>query len=105
MPTSPMIRAIDLMRINVHAMSLDELEELADEMFDTISDLNDYINRPGFRTADERRNAITQWSKLQEEVNYVASLIEGAKAVAACIAKAQAAGSATHTHSLPHAGL
>jgi|GEM_PF-3953465 len=41
---SPMVVAIDLMRINVNALLPDDLQDHAVRVLDTIGALNDYIN-------------------------------------------------------------
>ena len=43
---SPMLKAVDLLRVNIDALDLEELEAHAVQVLDTIGALNDYINSP-----------------------------------------------------------
>ena len=105
MPTSPMVTAIDLTRINVDAMTLDDLEEHALKVLDTLAELNAYLNSPGPKSAAERRNALMQSNKLRLHMHHVRGLIDAHKAASAWIAAAQqAAGSAAHSHNVLHTG-
>ena len=44
MPTSPLIKAIDHTRVSVDSMTLEELEDHAEKVLDTLADLNNYNN-------------------------------------------------------------
>jgi len=64
MPTpfmlSAMLRAIDLVRIDIDSKDLFELEAHYLEVLDVIAGLNDYVNRAGPRNASEVANAQKQ---------------------------------------------
>ena len=42
MSASPMLQAIDLMRVNIDAMNLEDLEAHAQQVLDTLGGLNEY---------------------------------------------------------------
>ena len=46
MSKSPMIEAIDLIRTDVDAMPLADLEHHAQQVIDTLAGLNHYLNSP-----------------------------------------------------------
>jgi hypothetical protein len=92
---SPMLAAIDLMRLDVDAMSLDDLEAHAQHVLDTLAGLNDYINSPGFKSADGLRNALRQAKKLILHMARVRDLIQAHKLAAVVAANAQAASAAS----------
>ena len=46
MTTSPMLHAIDLTRVNVDSMTLEELQAHANDVLDTIGAMNEYVNSP-----------------------------------------------------------
>jgi len=54
---SPMLKAIDLMRVNIDGLVLLDLEAHAVEVLSTIAALNDYINSPHRKSRDEQVNA------------------------------------------------
>ncbi len=46
MSASPMLQAIDLMRVNIDALNLEDLEAHAQQVLDTLGGLNEYTNSP-----------------------------------------------------------
>jgi predicted nucleotidyltransferase len=94
MSKSPMIEAIDLIRTDVDAMPLADLEHHAQQVIDTLAGLNHYLNSPGFKSAVERNTALKRSKKLRLHLVQVRSLISAHMAAAAWIASAQADGSA-----------
>lgn len=92
---SPMLEASELIRVNVDAMQLDDLEDHAKHVLDTIAALNGYINAPGRKSPDELSNAIRQSKKLRMHMAHVRDLINARKAALALMQAAQAAGSAS----------
>lgn len=94
MSPSPMLEAIDLMRVNIDAMDLDELDGHAQQVLDTIGALNDYINSPARKSANALRNALNLARKLRLHMARVRDLINARKLAAAMVATVQAAGSA-----------
>ena len=105
MTTSPMIQAIDLTRVNVDSMTLEDLEEHAEQVLDAIESLNDYNNRPGPMTAHARRDGLWRADQLRSHMARVRSLINAHKAAVAAVAAAQATGSANLAHGLRPFGL
>jgi len=57
---SAMLRAIDLVRVDIDSKDLFELEAHYLEVLDVIAGLNDYVNRPGRKSAREVSNAEVQ---------------------------------------------
>ena len=105
MPASPMLLAIDLMRVNIDAMDLEELEAHAVEVLDTLAGLNDYPNSASFKSANARRNALHQSRKLRLHMARVRDLINARKLAAAMMATKETAGSANPTPSVPRSGV
>ena len=105
MTTCPMIQAIDLTRVNVDSMTLEDLEEHADQVLDAIGVLNEYNNRPGPMTAYARRDGLRRADQLRLHMTRVRSLINAHKAAVALAAAAQAAGSANPAQGLRPFGL
>ncbi len=93
MSTSPMIKAIDLIRVNVDSMTLEELEEHAIQVLDTIGTMNDYLNSPAPKSANERQNALRLASKLRAHMAHVRDLINAHTAATALVTTGQAEGS------------
>ena len=100
MSTSPMLKAIDLTRVNVDAMTLEELEEHAMQVQDTIAAVNEYLNSPAPKSANERQNALRLAKKLRAHMAHVRDLINAHTAAAALVGAAQATGAAN----LPQGG-
>jgi ABC-type transporter Mla subunit MlaD len=92
---SPMVIAIDLVRVNVNAMQLDDLQDHAAQVLDTIGALNDYINSPAPKSANALRNAMTLLRKLAMHMAHVRDLINAHTAAAALVGAAQATGAAS----------
>ena len=101
---SPMIEAIDLIRTDVDAMPLADLEHHAQRVLDTLAGLNDYLNTPGFKSAVERNTALKRSEKLRLHMAHVRSLIAAHMAATAWIASAQVVGSAAPANAMPNAG-
>jgi hypothetical protein len=105
MPNTPMITAIDLIRTNVSAMPLADLELHVLQVLDTLAELNDYINTLSVPSRSELNTALKRSEKLRLHLLHVRSLIDAQKAAAAWIATAQqSAGNATQDHAMPNAG-
>ena len=92
---SPMLEASELIRVYVDAMQLDDLEDHAKHVLDTIAALNGYVNAPGRKSPDELSNAIRLSKKLRMHMAHVRDLINARKAALALMQAAQAAGSAS----------
>ena len=93
MSTSPMLHAIDLMRVNIDALGLEDLEEHARQVLDTLGCLNDYINSQSPKSANARRNAMHLARKLRAHMARVRDLINARMLVAAMLATMQSASS------------
>ena len=91
---SPMVIAIGLVRVNVNAMQLDELQAHAAQVLDTIGALNDYINSPTPKSSNALRNAILLVRKLAKHMAHVRDLINAHTAAAELVGAAQATGAA-----------
>lgn len=101
---SPMVVAIDLLRVNLNAMQLADLQAHAAQVLDTIGALNDYINRPFHNSSNALRNAMVLVRKLAMHMAHVRDLINAFQAAAAMVAPVQAAGSATGMAGAQHGG-
>jgi|SRR5450830_1793926 len=93
MTISPMLQAIDLTRVNVDAMTLEELEAHAKDVLDTIGALNEYINSPAPKSANAKLNGLRLANKLRLHMAHVRDLINAHQAAVALVGAAQAAGS------------
>ena len=102
MQLSPMVSAIDLMRVNIDSLPLDALQAHASQVLDTIGALNIYINSPGRKCSNALRNAMWLVRKLVLHMARVRDLIAAHTAATAVIASAQSAGAATLSQGLPH---
>ena len=89
-----MLQAIDLTRVNVDAMLLDDLEAHAIEVLDTIGAMNEYLNSPAPKSSVAKLNALRLANKLRAHMAHVRDLINAHTAAAALVGAAQAAGSA-----------
>lgn len=105
MPTSPLIKAIDLTRVSVDAMTLEELEDHAEQVLDTMAALNHYNNGPATKSANAKLNGLTRAEKLRGHMLHVRGLINAHKAAAALVGAAQAVGSANLPHGAKHPGI
>ena len=93
MTISPMLHAIDLTRVNVDAMTLEELEAHAKDVLDTIGVLNEYLNSPAPKSANAKLNGLRLANKLRLHMAHVRDLINAHQAAVALVGAAQAAGS------------
>jgi hypothetical protein len=100
-----MIQAIDLTRVNVDSMTLEDLEEHAEQVLDAIGAMNEYNNRPGPMTANARRDGLRRADQLRLHLARVRSLINAHIAALALVGAAQAAGSANPVQGLGPLGL
>jgi hypothetical protein len=94
MTTSTMLQAIDLTRVNVDAMTLEELQAHAMDVLDTIGALNECINSPAPKSANAKLNVLRLANKLRLHMAHVRDLINAYQAAVALVGAAQAAGSA-----------
>ena len=94
MTASPMLQAIDLTRVNVDAMTLEELQVHAMDVLDTIGALNECINSPAPKSANAKLNVLRLANKLRLHMAHVRDLINAYQAAVALVGAAQAAGSA-----------
>jgi hypothetical protein len=93
MTTSPMLHAIDLTRVNVDAMTLEQLRAHANDVLDTIGALNEYLNSPAPKSANAKLNGLRLAKKLRLHMAHVRDLINAHQAAMALVGAAQAAGS------------
>ena len=84
--TSPMLQAIDLPRVNLDVMTLEELEAHAKCVLDTIGALNEYINSPARKSSNAKLNAMRQALKLRTHMARVRDLLNALTAAAAMVA-------------------
>ena len=82
---SPMLNAIDLVRADIDAMALQDLEDHAVDVLDTIAALNDYINGGLPKSHDALLNADRQNRKLRMHMARVRDLIQARKAAYAMV--------------------
>jgi hypothetical protein len=101
---SPMVVAIDLVRVNVNAMQLDDLQSHAAKVLDTIGALNDYVNRPCPKSSNALHNAMLLVRKLVMHMAHVRDLITAYTAATAIAMPVQTAGSATGVVGVPQGG-
>lgn len=71
MTNSPMLQAIDLIRVNVDALTLEDLQAHANDVLDTIGALNEYLNSPGPKSANARLNGLRLANKLRTHMAHV----------------------------------
>ena len=93
MSASPMLQAIDLVRVNIDAMTLEDLEAHAQQVLDTLGGLNEYTNSQSPKSANAKRNALHLARKLRLHMARVRDLINAHKLAAVMVATMQAAGS------------
>lgn len=94
MSASPMLQAIDLVRINIDAMDLEDLEAHAQQVLDALGSLNEYTNSPALKSGNAKRNALHQARKLRLHMARVRDLINAHKLAAVVVATMHAVGSA-----------
>jgi hypothetical protein len=92
---SPMLKAVDLLRVDIDAMNLEEVDAHAVQVLDTIGALNEYINSPGPKSANALRNALNLVRKLSLHMARLRDLINARKLAAVMAGTAQAAGAAS----------
>ena len=105
MSISPMLLAIDLVRLNIDAMDLEELEAHAVKVLDNIGAMNDYINSVVFKSANARRNALNQSRKLCLHMARVRNLINFRNQAAAMMASMHTSGTGYLTPNIPGSGF
>ena len=88
-----MLQAIDLMRVNIDAMGLEDLEAHAQQVLDALGGLNEYTNSSAPKSGNAKRNALHQARKLRLHMARVRDLINARKLAAVMVATMQAAGS------------
>ena len=91
---SPMLKAVDLLRVNIDALDMEELEVHAVQVLDTIMALNEYINGPSHKSANALHNAMSLVRKLGQHMAKVRDLIDARKLAATATGTAQAGGAA-----------
>ena len=94
MSASPMLQAIDLVRVNIDAMTLEDLEAHAEQVLDALGGLNEYTNSPAPKSSNAKRSAMHQARKLRLHMARVRDLINARKLAAVMVATMLAAGSA-----------
>ena len=99
-----MLQAIDLMRVNIDSMILEDLEAHAQQVLDTLGGLNQYTNSPAFKSGNAKRNALHQARKLRPHMARVRDLINAHQLAAAMVAMMQASGSETAQAGLSPSG-
>ena len=105
MTASPMLQSIDLTRVNVDAMLLEDLEAHAREVLDTIGAMNEYINSPAPKSANAKLNGLRLAEKLRLHMAHVRDLIHAHQAALALLGAAQAAGSANQAQGAKPFGI
>jgi hypothetical protein len=90
---SPMLNAIDLVRADVDAMTLEDLEAHATDVLDTITALNDYINGGAPKSHNALLNAMRLNRKLCSHMAHVRDLIQSRKSTYAVMQAMQSSGS------------
>ncbi|WP_138514691.1 hypothetical protein [Rhodoferax bucti] len=79
-------------------MQLDDLIEHQREALDALAELNDRLNLPGRKSADERRNMTRLWKALMVHLAQLRDLINARKAAMALVQAAQAEGAVNTMH-------
>jgi hypothetical protein len=87
-----MLQAIDLIRVQVDALSIDDLQDHAASVLDTIEALNDYLNTVGPKSANNRLNGLTLAKKLRSHMSRVRDLINAHKGATVVLATEQTTG-------------
>ena len=105
MPTSPLIKAIDLTRVSVNSMTLEDLEDHAERVLDTMAALNNYNNSPATKSAIAKLNGLSRAEKLRGHMLHVRGLINAHRAAVALVGAAQGAGSANLPQGAKHPGI
>jgi hypothetical protein len=95
---SPMVVAIDLMRVNIDVLSPDDLQAHAAQVLDTIAALNSYINTPHIKSSNALHNALRLVRKLIFHMARVRDLLNAHAAAAGVNAAMPASGAANVPH-------
>lgn len=72
----PMLDAVDLPRLNIESMDIDELEEHEKQVIETINGVNYFILDKSHISANETINARRLFSKLKLHLSRVSDLIK-----------------------------
>ena len=104
MSTSPMLQAIDLMRVNIDAMGLEDLEAHAQQVLDILGGLNEHTNSPTLKSGNAKRNALHQTRKLRLHMAQVRDLINAHQLAAVMVTTMQASESAAAQAGSPPCG-
>ena len=102
--TSPMLKAIDLMRVNIDELDLSDIETHAIEVIDTIAALNDYINGPIPKSHNALLNAQQLNRKMCLHMARVRDLINARNAAHAMAQTSHAANMLSMPQGLPAMG-
>ena len=105
MSPSPMLKALDLTRVDIGAMSLGDLEDHANEVLNTLGALNEYINSPVRKSANSKQAALTRARALRLHMARVRDLIQVRQAAAVIACSAQVAGVVNQPLGAPPFGL
>ncbi len=82
---SPMLKAIDLVRVNVDQMGLQDLEAHATEVLGTVEALNEFINSAAPRSHNTELDALQRARNLRMHMARVRDLIQACKSVNALL--------------------
>ena len=82
---SPMLQAIDLLRVNVEALQFDDLYAHSTTVLATIAALNEYRNSTNPQSANARRNARMLAQKLGLHMAMLRDLLQGKQSAMAMI--------------------
>ena len=104
MPASPMLQAIDLIRVNINALGLEDLEAHAQQVLDALGGLNEYTNSPALKSGNAKRNALHQARKLRLHMERVRNLINSHQLAAVMVPTIPAGGSAAEQAGLSPCG-
>lgn len=89
---SPMIAASGLLRVDLDALQLDDLLDHEQEALKVLAELNDYINQPTRRSADERRNVARLTKAMHLHMAHLRDMIYARRAALALVHAAQTEG-------------
>ncbi|MES2283396.1 MAG: hypothetical protein V4542_18425 [Pseudomonadota bacterium] len=82
---SPMLQAIDLLRVNVAALQLDDLHAHSTTVLATIAALNEYMNSTAPKSANALRNARMLSHKLSLHMARLRDMLQGKQSAMAFI--------------------
>jgi hypothetical protein len=89
MSASPMLKALDLTRVDIEAMGLEDLQEHAQQVLNTLSALNEYITSSTRKSANSTQTALIRARLLRMHMPRVRDLIQAHHSAAAMAALAQ----------------